>query len=79
MWGLMTEEKPTTEEKIQQVEDVLDRNNIEGALLKLWEHAVQPTHIQVNKEAIKFIAQRRPGGGNSHQRRSWRRIWTPKQ
>jgi hypothetical protein len=38
-------------------------------------YTVKPTQIAVNYENIKYIASRRPGGGNSQQRRVWKRKW----
>jgi len=52
----------------------------EEGLLKLWSgHAVRPTHVKVNPEAVAYLAAHRPHGGNSQQRRKWRRMWTPER
>jgi hypothetical protein len=37
------------------------------------------TSVRVNPEIMLGFAQHRSGGGNAHQRRVWRRMWTPRQ
>jgi hypothetical protein len=49
----------------------------EAAIEELWKnYAVRPTEMRVNPELMRHLAEHRPGGGNSHQRRVWRRMWT---
>jgi hypothetical protein len=43
------------------------------------EFRVKPTAIKVNRDMMIHLATHRPGGGNSHQRRVWRRQWDPRQ
>lgn len=53
--------------------------DIEEMLKNLWHrHSVKPDAIKVSEQARKAVedmAHHRPDGGNSHQRRKWRRAW----
>jgi hypothetical protein len=57
----------------------MKEKDIEQIFQSLQVHRVTPTHIVVNREAVAEMAKHRPGGGNSRQRRRWRRMWTPKK
>lgn len=52
-------------------------DEMEKALEKLWRFRVVPTNVVVTHDLLEKFARKRPGGGNSHQRRVWYRQWSP--
>ena len=59
-----------------------------AAELEFWRNRKLPgfnfydlqAHVQpLYPEVMKEFAAKRSGGGNSRQRRAWRRAWTPKK
>lgn len=56
-------------------EDSRFARDLEDAWRKFY---VQPNELRVNPELMEHLRRHRPGGGNSHQRRVWRRMWTVK-
>lgn len=72
------------EKKIEEVVKKLDGNSsleeLEGLLTTLWKtSSIKPTSIVTSFEAIRYLAQHRPNGGNSRQRRKWSRSWMPRE
>lgn len=54
-------------------------SRMEQDLEDAWRRfSVQPNQLRVNPELMAHLRNHRPWGGNSRQRRKWRRMWTPK-